>query len=187
MMEKSDKELVALSLKNQENFLFLIKKYEDKLSSYIRRLTNASNEDIEDILQEVFIKTYLNLNDFDYELKFSSWIYRITHNEVISHHRKLQARPQGHYEVLDEDALDNISSELDIPKELDNKLLKNKIFEVLNKLKDKQKEIIVLKFFEEKTYEEISDIIKKPMGTVASLMNRSKKEFKKEFKIYDKE
>jgi len=89
-----DEDLVKLTLEKQDNFLYLIKRYEAKLSRYIRRIAGLNKEDTEDILQEVFIKVYQNLNSFDKDLKFSSWIYRITHNEVIDSYRKKQARPQ---------------------------------------------------------------------------------------------
>jgi len=49
---------------------------------------------------------------------------------------------------------------------------------MLNKLDDKYKEVLVLKFLEEKDYKEISDILQKPLGTVATLINRAKKQFK---------
>src|SRR3989339_1384271 len=94
LSQKTDEELVSLSLQNQDNYLFLIRRYQDKLLRYIQRISNVSLEDAEDILQEVFIKVYYKLNDFDPDLKFSSWIYRITHNQVISHYRKTQARPK---------------------------------------------------------------------------------------------
>ncbi|PIZ73055.1 hypothetical protein COY06_05820, partial [Candidatus Peregrinibacteria bacterium CG_4_10_14_0_2_um_filter_41_8] len=65
-----------------------MQRYEGRLLAYINRLINVSNGEAEDILQEVFIKTYQNLNGFDLNLKFSTWVYRITYNQVISFFRK---------------------------------------------------------------------------------------------------
>ena len=62
---KTDEELVQLTLANQEIFAFLIQRYEQKLFSYIRKITNLSEPEIEDVLQDVFIKVYKNLNNFD--------------------------------------------------------------------------------------------------------------------------
>ncbi len=178
--EKTDVELVKLTLKNQDYFQYLIERYEDKLLSYIRRISNIALEEAEDILQEVFIKVYINLNDFDPDLKFSSWIYRITHNQVISNYRKLQSRPQKIVLDPESDFLENLASDLDIGKDLDQKYLRKAINKVLASLDLKYREILVLKFLEEKSYQEISDILKKPMGTIASLINRAKKKFKEE-------
>lgn len=176
----TDAELVKLTLANQDNFVYLVDRYKGKLSSYVKRLTNANNEDAEDILQEVFIKVYLNLNDFNKDLKFSSWIYRITHNQVISGHRKLKARPEGYAVNLDDQLAKNLTAEIDIKGQVDHKILQETINSVLKKIDPKYRDVLVLKFLEEKSYQEISDILKKPLGTVASLMNKAKLEFKNE-------
>lgn len=176
----SDEELVKLTLESQDNFLYLIDRYKGRLTSYIRRLTNISSEDAEDTLQEVFIKVYLNLNDFNGDLKFSSWIYRIAHNQVISNHRKLKARPEGYKINIDDVAARNLAANIDIMAGADLQILKTNIFKILNKLEEKYREVLVLKFLEEKNYQEISDIVKKPLGTVASTINKAKQEFKKE-------
>ena len=178
--DKTDAELVAMTLTDQDCFLYLVNRYKQKLLSYIRRITNVSEDDIEDILQDVFIKVYLNLNDFDTSLKFSSWIYRITHNEVINNYRKLKSRPHNNSVNIEDTEALNLAADLDIEKDVDSIILKNSVIKILERLKPKHREIIILKFFEEKSYQEISDILERPMGTVASLMNKAKKEFKKE-------
>jgi RNA polymerase sigma-70 factor (ECF subfamily) len=179
--EASDAELVKLALENRDDFLYLVDRYKERLLNYIRRLTNVSPDDAEDILQDVFIKVYLNLNEFNDDLKFSSWVYRITHNQVISNHRKLRARPEG-YSVNIEDAVArSLAADIDIQAGADLRILKENIFRILGKLEEKYREVLVLKFLEEKNYREISDIIKKPQGTVASMLNKAKEKFRDEF------
>ncbi|MDD4902677.1 MAG: RNA polymerase sigma factor [Patescibacteria group bacterium] len=180
--EQTDEQLVKLALSDRDNFLYIVNRYKDKLYGYIRKITDASAEDAEDILQEVFLKVYLNLNDFSLDLKFSSWIFRIAHNEVISAYRKKRARPQHQAVSLDETVTESIAGDFNINQKIDAALLQEKISAVLRRIRKECREIIILKFMEEKSYREISDIIKKPMGTVASLMNRAKKEFIAEFK-----
>jgi len=177
----SDEELVKLTLAHQDNFLYLVDRYKGRLLSYILRLTSVNNEDAEDTLQEVFIKVYLNLNDFNKDLKFSSWIYRITHNQVISNHRRLKARPEGYAVSIDDQAARSLAAEIDIAAGADLQLLKVVIVKILDKLDKKYREVLILKFWEEKSYQEISDIIKKPPGTVASMLNKAKSELEKEF------
>ena len=176
----SDEEVVSLVLKNQDNFAIIINRYKSKLFNYIRRITNVRDEDAEDLLQDIFLKVYLNLNDFDTDLKFSSWIYAIAHNQVISQHRRLNVRAEGHSTSLEDESAIKLASNFSIEKELDNLYLKDNVSKVLRSLKEKYQEILILKFLEEKNYQEISDIIKKPVGTVGSLMNKAKSEFKKE-------
>lgn len=176
----SDEEIVKLALDDQENFLYIINRYKVKLFNYIMRITNIRAEDAEDILQDVFLKIYLNLNDFDKDLKFSTWVYAITRNQVISNHRKISVRAEGHAVTIEDDNVKEIKSDFDIKEDIDASFLKEKIIKVIEKLDKKYSEVLILKFLEQKDYKEISDIIKKPMGTVGSLMNKAKQEFKKE-------
>ena len=179
---KTDKELVELTLENHDYFLHLINRYEKKLLNYIIRISGVMHEEAEDILQEVFIKIYQNLNDFDASLKFSSWAYRIAHNMTINHYRKKQARPQSVFLDPENDFLENIASELNLEQEVDLEFLRENINKILNDLRQEYREILVLKFLEQKSYKEISDILKKPIGTVGTLVNRAKKQFQDELK-----
>jgi RNA polymerase sigma-70 factor (ECF subfamily) len=177
----SDEHLAILSLEDHSSFAILINRYQNKLLNYIKRISSFSNEDASDVLQDVFLKVYLNLNGFDQDLKFSSWIYSICHNQVISNYRKIKIRPEGNSVPIDETLLNKFVYDFNIEREVDNRIANEKIFLVLSELKEKWKEILILRFFEEKDYNEISDIIKKPSGTVASMINKAKKEFKRKY------
>ncbi|MFA5134555.1 MAG: RNA polymerase sigma factor [Patescibacteria group bacterium] len=172
---KTDEELVSLSLENADWYGCLMRRYESKLARYIYRISNASVEDIQDLLQEVFLAAYRNLNDFDQTLKFSSWIYRIAHNKVISHYRKTAARA----DVIDgeegEKLLAMVSDQADIFGSVNDVITGEVLGKLLKKIDVKYKEVLVLRYLEQKEYGEISDIIKKPVGTVATLLNRAKK------------
>ena len=176
--ELTDGDLVLLTLENANNFSYLVTRYQGKLQFYIRRISGVSQEDAEDMLQEIFVKMYTNLNSFDLSLKFSSWAYRIAHNHVISSFRKKQARPQESSFDADERLINKLVANLDLELELDRRFLHDHIAKLFDKLDVKYREVMVLKYFEEKTYEEISDILKKPVGTVGTLVNRAKKLFK---------
>jgi len=177
--EKTDEELVALTLKNQDFFSCIVERYEAKLTRYIRRISAATQEDAEDLLQEIFVKVYRNLYGFDPSLKFSSWIYRIAHNQVISQWRKTKSRPQVLKFEADEDFLKFIAADEDLAGNIERKFTGEEVRDVISRLDGKYKEVLVLKFLEEKDYKEISDILRKPLGTVATLINRAKKQFAK--------
>ncbi|MBU4216746.1 RNA polymerase sigma factor [Candidatus Parcubacteria bacterium] len=179
---KKDEELVELILENQSYFLHIVKRYKTKLLSYIRRISNVSQEEAEDLLQDVFLKVFVNLNDFDDGLKFSSWIYRITHNVVIDNFRKTKSRPQMVELDMNSDRIKHLADDFDIERSLDSNFLKIKIQTALGQLDLKYRDILILKYLEEKDYQEISDIIKKPIGTVASRINKAKQELKKVLK-----
>ena len=176
--EKTDEELVALTLKDRELYACLIRRYEAPLARYVRRISGYSDDDIADILQNTFIGAYRNLNDFDPSLKFSSWLYRIAHNETISQHRKSHARPQA---ISVEDGggmFELLASEVDVAHDIDRKMAAHWVRDVLESMDLKYREVLILKYFEDKDYREISDILQKPMGTVATLINRAKKQFR---------
>jgi RNA polymerase sigma-70 factor (ECF subfamily) len=176
--DQSDNELVALTLKRAEDFACLIGRYENQLLAYIRRISSLNQEDAEDILQEVFIKVFYNLNDFDTNLKFSSWIYRITHNETMSELRKRQARPMT---SLTEDEWQNLASQNDLLREINGHYDQTAIEKSFRRLDEKYQEVFLLRFVEGRDYREISDILRQPVNTIGTLIARARKKFKEEF------
>jgi len=173
----SDEELVKKSLRNIDYFAYIYERYEKKLTRYILRISSFSLEEAEDILQEAFIKAWKNLNEFDGNLKFSSWIYRIVRNTTITEWKKSQSKGKDRKQNIDEELFLNLPSLLNIEKEADQKFNKENIRKILQLMPEKYREVLILKFLEEKDYREISDILKKPSGTVATLINRAKKSF----------
>ena len=178
-VDKTDEELVTLTLKSQDFFACLIDRYEPKLMRYIRRISSLTQEDAEDLLQEIFVKVYRNLNDFKTDLKFSSWIYRIAHNQVISHWRKTRVSSQVLKFEGDEDYLKMLASDEDLVQGVERRFTAEEVKKILAQMDEKYREVLVLKFLEGQDYKEISDILKKPLGTVATLINRAKKQFGK--------
>ncbi|PIQ77553.1 hypothetical protein COV82_03895 [Candidatus Peregrinibacteria bacterium CG11_big_fil_rev_8_21_14_0_20_46_8] len=173
-----DVQLVKLALEDVEYFEPLMARYERQLLRYVLRISSFSEAEAEEIVQEVFLKTWKNLRDFDGGLKFSSWLYRIAHNETISHFRKHQVRGMDRQLHLDEDLYNSLPSELHLQDEIAKTQRNAVIQNLLQQLPEQYCDVLVLKFFEDRSYEEISDILKKPMGTVATLINRAKQQFK---------
>lgn len=172
-IEFSDSELVAKSIQDTSYFACLYERYEKVLLQYIRRISNVSEEEALDILQESFIKIWKNLNDFDPELSFSSWVYRIVHHQVISTWRK--SISYGKNKTVDfEKELNSLN---DSHSEENSEEKEEKVIKLLDLLPEKYKIVLILKYFENKDYEEISDILKIPEGTVATHLNRAKKSF----------
>ena len=177
----TDEEVVAKTLKEKAVFEHIVIRYEDKLSRYIRRLGIHDEEDRADVLQNIFIKVYKNLYGFDAELSFSSWIYRIAHNEAISWYRKSNVRPEGHLVNTNEEILALLASSEDTAeKKFDTQINSEEVNRALLKIDQKYRDALILRFFEHKEYEEISDILKIPPGTVGTLIHRGKKELKDE-------
>jgi RNA polymerase sigma-70 factor (ECF subfamily) len=132
-------------------------------------------------LQEVFLKAWKNLNGFDVGLKFSSWIYRITHNETISTFRKSKSRGEDQKTNIEPELYENLPDDTHFVDEIDQKMTAAEVQAILKSLPENYREVLVLWFVEDQSYEEISDILMKPSGTVATLLNRAKKQFKETY------
>ncbi len=175
LLDLTDESLVVkVREENKELFSMVMERYRLKLTHYLRKFIHSSDE-LEDVLQVVFIKTYQNLFGFNKDQKFSSWIYRIAHNEAVNHLKKFSKSVIS----LDEEEYRLIDEKIDLPAHVDHTLLKKKIEDALTNLKDKYREVVILYFFEQKSYEEISDILRIPTSTVGTLLARSKKSLKK--------
>ncbi len=180
---KSDIELIQLSIEDPEYFGIVMSRYQEKLFWYVKRISYFSNEDIEDILQEVLTSAYRNLNEFDEETKFSSWIYRVTHNQVIDAIRKSKRQNENSYDELSEhDTQFFLSASVDLEEKILSDDCLKRARTAIKNLPMKYRDVMVLRFLEEKTYEEIMDILKKPKGSVATLVSRGRESLKKELK-----
>ncbi len=173
----SDTEVVRMTLEDPNQYGLLVERYEAKLQRYILRLGVRVLDDQLDVLQEIFIKAYRNLNSFDTSLSFSSWIYRIAHNEAISFYRKKNVRPEGHLVGDGDEVLSFISSSLDTADvKFDQGINTEEVNKALGLIDEKYREPLILRFFEHKEYDEISDILQIPIGSVGTLIHRGKKQ-----------
>jgi RNA polymerase sigma-70 factor (ECF subfamily) len=171
-IEPTDQILVQQTLADAEQYRHIIDRYRAKLLRYVGHLGVKDRSHQEDILQEVFIKVYRNLNAYSDDFPFSSWIYRITHNEAMTFFRKKKIAPLSLESFADVPLIP--VEETDDAKIVSDEQLKT----LVNTLDQKYKEVIVLKYFEEKSYDEIADILQKPPGTIATLLNRAKQKLK---------
>ncbi|GMX58494.1 MAG: RNA polymerase sigma factor [Candidatus Microsyncoccus archaeolyticus] len=173
MNDLSDEQIVEKVLKDNNIYIEIIRRYEKKLSHYLHKFISDQDE-IEDVLQVVFIKAYKNLYGFDQSRKFSSWIYRIAHNEAVNYLKKKRSVKI----CLDDIEYKLVDDKVDLNSDIDNDFLKEDVEKVISGLKLKYKEPLVLFFFEGKSYEEISDILRVPKNTVGTLILRGKKMIK---------
>ncbi len=177
--EKNDEEVIALVLRDKEFFGILIRRYEFKLTKYVRRITGGTKEMNEDIVQNIFIKAFVNINSFQKGKSFGSWLYGIAHNECIDNWRKYKKHAGNISLEGNEELFAILASDENIEQLLIKKDQKDSIGKALKRLPIKFREVLVLKYLEDKSYEEVGYILKKPVSTVGTLLNRAKKRFKK--------
>lgn len=170
----SDEKIVKLIQEgDREKFGKIIERYQGKLFGYIKNLINQNNMEVEDVVEDTLVSAYQNLNGFDTSKKFSSWIYRIAHNKAIDFFKKKRLKTTALNDELEIGLKDGLFEELEIKKH-DKKM----VSKAVNSLEIKYKEVVVLYFFEDKSYEEISDILHIPVSNVGVLLYRAKDKLK---------
>jgi len=162
----TDEEIVE-KIKWWEKNLFevLLDRYKDKIFRYCYYQFNFSKEIAEDLVEDIFLKVWNNLWKFRW-WKFNSWIYSIAHNLIIDFLRKKKLN-------LTDVNLEEFSL-LDLNNLPENEYKKKILFNLLNKLDYKYKEVLILYYFEEKSYEEIAVILGTQKNTVGSWIKRAK-------------
>ena len=184
----SDNELVVLVReKNPEKYEEIIKRYQGKLFAYLRRLV-GNQEEAEDLLQDVFIKAYINLHSYDCSRKFSSWIYRISHNEAVNYLKRKSLKKLVYWEDINstKDKLKSCSTEKGADKVWERKETNREVNEAIGRLPIKYKQVLLLRYFSDNSYEEIGEILDKPVNTVGTLINRAKKKLQEEVNNFRK-
>ena len=173
---------------NRELYWELFNRYQHKLFVYILHLV-GNKEEAEDIMQNVFTKTYKNIKHFDLSRKFSSWIYRIAHNEAVNYLKRKNKKYFVSWEDVSasKDKLEMTSNEVPIEDIWFQQEITKEIREAMEKLPPKYKEILMMRYFSEYSYEKIGGVLNKPVNTVGTLINRAKKKLLEVVNENDKE
>lgn len=156
---------------NRERYGLLVERYEQKMSRYVRRFLYDA-DDAADVVQDVFVKAYINIKSFDIKQRFSPWMYRIAHNECINSIKKKKREPLPFF---DADALfpHPVARER-ADDEMQVKQIRLALDRCLKELDAKYREPLILYYFEELEYREISDILRIPVSTVGVRLNRGR-------------
>jgi RNA polymerase sigma-70 factor, ECF subfamily len=172
-----DEKIVTFIIKGDKNaFGILIERYEDKLSRYVRRFTQ-SDDDIMDILQVVFIKAYTNLQGFDTSRSFNSWIYLIAHNECVNY---LKKKSGERVSFIDFDTiLPHLFAEEESHTLAEKEETKKMLETLLGRISPKYREILILYYYDDLSYEEIGDVLQIPTSTVGVRIKRGKEALQK--------
>ncbi len=183
MVEKTDEEIAAkVQGGDIQSFGLLMERYEQKMLRFGRKFLSDS-EDIKDIVQEIFIKAYVNMQSFDASRRFSPWIYRIAHNEFVNAIKK-KSREKIYFFDIDvlfphppsPETADGETNKQDIRRMLDK---------CLGELDSKYSEPLILYYFEDMGYKDIAEILQIPVSTVGVRLQRGKAMLKNAIKQTD--
>lgn len=161
----------------QKAFSILMQRYRSQIFGLMFKMTHAADE-AEDLVQEAFMKAFTSLAHFNYEFAFSTWLYKIASNNCIDHLRKKKLQTfsidapvmhkddEYHYEIADLTYYPD--------KDLIRRERSDLIRAAIDSLPFRYREVIQLRHTEELSYEEISDKLKIPIGTVKARLFRAR-------------
>jgi len=175
---KEDSRLIHDALKgNQSAYERLMKKYHDQIANLIYRIIHR-REQVEDLTQEVFIKTFASLKSFNEEYAFSTWLYKIATNSSIDYLRK---KKLSTFSIDKPIAMEEGESTFELPdsryepdKHIIQKQRAKLLQEAIEQLPEKYKQVILLRHTEERDYNEIARMLKLPIGTVKAHIFRAR-------------
>lgn len=169
--KKNDKNAFAELFKFYQNYLFKL------CYSYVQNEQEAL-----DLMQEIYIKLYKNMDKYDEKYPFHPWIRRIAVNTCINEKRKNVPNVVPLNSGDDEFALeDQLAAEEDTEREVERMDMARILKEHINCLPEKQRMVIVLRYYEDLSYEEIAELLNIPLGTVKTDLYRAKNALKDRF------
>lgn len=166
MSELSDKELLDLFHKEESRhyaFNLLVKQYQRPLYSFVRRMVTDPDE-TKDVLQNTFIKAWNGLENFRGDSALFSWLYRIAHNESITHLKRMR---RGLF-VNNETVFERLTTTLDSSEHFTGDAIEKKLQRAIMKLPSKQRAVFNMKYFDGIKYEEMSRMTGTSVGALKS-------------------
>ncbi len=184
----SDEDLMEyVQIGKETAFTELVMRYNERLHNFLYRYT-LNHQDCEDLVQETFLRVYKSRHSYQRIAKFSTWMYTIAINLAKSLYKKKKRMQliSMHKDDNDSDSYDLIIEDASMlqDEKLHQNLSLEKLESALNSLQEEFKEVVVLRDIKQLTYEEISEILDVPMGTVKSRINRGRAQITKKIGEY---
>ena len=180
----SDEQLMLLFQGGNENaYIELVNRYKDKLINFIFNYL-GDIESSEDVVQETMIKLYQKKHYYKEIAKFSTWLYTIAKNLANTELRKRKQRKTTLLSQFSKDdkMYDLPSNDNEVGQEIQTEIVSKIIREAVDQLSEKFKTVITLRDIQQLSYEDISEIIDVPIGTVKSRINRARLQLQVELK-----
>ncbi len=162
--QDNDSEILSLTgnpSSMETGFRILVNTYQERMYWHIRRMV-YSHEDADDVLQNAFIKVYRSIGNFKGDSKLYTWLYRIATNEAITF---LNKRKKTASSSIDAEDL-NLSNYLKADEYFDGNEAEVLLQKALASLPDKQRQVFTLRYYDEMTYKEMSEVLGTSIGAL---------------------
>ena len=151
----------------------LVKRYKDRLLNFVLRYFN-NVEQAEDVVQDTLIKLYTHASYYKNVAKFSTWIFTIAKNNALTELRKNKRKKTDSLWTDDGQVIDINSKEESLDSKVQNEIAIDQLNKFLDEIPKNFRMAVVLRDFQELSYEEISKILEIPIGTIKSRINRGR-------------
>ena len=151
----------------------LVKRYKDRLLNFVLRYFN-NVEQAEDVVQDTLIKLYTHASYYKNVAKFSTWIFTIAKNNALTELRKNKRKKTDSLWTDDGQVIDINSKEESLDSKVQNEIAIDQLNKFLDEIPENFRMAVVLRDFQELSYEEISKILEIPIGTIKSRINRGR-------------
>ena len=151
----------------------LVKRYKDRLLNFVLRYFN-NVEQAEDVVQDTLIKLYTHASYYKNVAKFSTWIFTIAKNNALTELRKNKRKKTDSLWTDDGQVIDINSNEESLDSKVQNEIAIDQLNKFLDEIPENFRMAVVLRDFQELSYEEISKILEIPIGTIKSRINRGR-------------
>ena len=151
----------------------LVKRYKDRLLNFVLRYLN-NVEQAEDVVQDTLIKLYTHASYYKNVAKFSTWIFTIAKNNALTELRKNKRKKTDSLWTDDGQVIDINSKEESLDSKVQNEIAIDQLNKFLDEIPENFRMAVVLRDFQELSYEEISKILEIPIGTIKSRINRGR-------------
>lgn len=161
----------------------LVKRYKDRLFNFVLRYFNNA-EQAEDVVQDTLIKLYTHASYYKNIAKFSTWIFTIAKNNALTELRKNKRKQTDSLWTEDGKVIDINSKEESLESKVQNEIAIDQLNKFLDEIPENFRMAVVLRDFQELSYEEISTILEIPIGTIKSRINRGRIQLAKKMKHF---
>ena len=171
----TDEELISRFQKGDERaYVELVNRYKDRLLNFVFQFL-GDIEQAEDVVQDTMLRLYEKKHYYKEIAKFSTWLYTIARNLANTELRKKKKRKTTYLSQLSKERQFEIPAiQDDVDQSLQNEFINDRIQSAINNLPEHSKVVIILRDIQELSYEEISNIVEVPLGTIKSRINRAR-------------
>ena len=177
----TDKEILDLYNSGQRELAFkeLVNSYSERLYWHVRRLL-CSHEDTDDLLQDIFVKIWSSLSTFRGESQLYTWLYRIATNESLNFLQKQKIRAALRFE----DITSKLDDKIDDDTGVDGNEAQKALMKAVSRLPSKQKTVFIMRWFDDLSYEDISEILGTSVGALKASYHFAQEKIRAEIENY---